>query len=209
MHHQSQPYIDSVISARRETATRDARARQLRRTLQSAADGDEAAWAGIVRRFSRRVDGVARRHRLGSHEAEDVVQTTWLHLVEHIDRIDEPAKVGAWLETAARRESLKTLKRTRAVEPLADPPEERETLAGPDEVAIDVERRDALTAAVNRLPQHHQQLATMLLDESEPSYAEIAASLGIAIGSIGPIRGRIIERLRRDQQLRRTLADDR
>ena len=66
--------------------------------------GDEAAWAAIVDRFSGLVWSTARSHRLSNADAADVVQLTWLRLVEHLDRINDPERLGAWLATTARRE---------------------------------------------------------------------------------------------------------
>ena len=56
---------------------------------------------------------IARAHHLHSHDAADVAQTTWLRLFEHLDRVNEPARVGAWLATTARRECLRVLREGR------------------------------------------------------------------------------------------------
>jgi len=71
--------------------------------VRGAAGGDEGAWRGLVARFSGLVWAVVRAHRLTNADAADVYQTTWLRLAEHIDRIEQPDRVGAWLATAARR----------------------------------------------------------------------------------------------------------
>src|SRR6476620_10431170 len=78
--------------------------------VRDAADGDQAAWNQLVERFNGLVWSVARAHRLDSAAASDVVQTTWLRLVENLGRLQEPERVGAWLATTARRESLRTLR---------------------------------------------------------------------------------------------------
>ena len=72
--------------------------------------GVVAAWNAIVDRFAGLVWGVARRHRLSASDAADVSQTTWLRLVEHIDRIQDPERVGGWLATTARHEALRVLR---------------------------------------------------------------------------------------------------
>ena len=74
-----------------------------------AADGDKAAWQALVQRFSGLVWSITRAYRLSRADAADVSQTTWLRLAEHIDRIDQPERVGAWLATAARRECLQNI----------------------------------------------------------------------------------------------------
>ena len=86
-------------------------------TQPSAADlvfaakaGDSQAWNALVDRFASTVWAVARAHRLSAADAADVSQTTWMRLVEHLDRIEQPERVGAWLATTARRESLRILR---------------------------------------------------------------------------------------------------
>jgi RNA polymerase sigma factor (sigma-70 family) len=172
----------------------------LERIVRAAAGGDGAAWEALVRRFSARVRLVTRRHRLTGADAEDVFQTTWLRLFEHISRMHEPLAVGAWLETTARRECVRSLQSAKRTEPTdeqlcdeAAPPVEHHV--------VSVNERAALSAAIERLSERHRELATLLFMDAEPSYAEIATGLGIPVGSIGPTRGRILARLRADREL--------
>src|SRR3954452_20185839 len=78
--------------------------------VQAAAEGDQVAWDELVDRFNGLVWSVARAHRLPPRGASDVVQTTWLRLVEHLGRLQDPERVGAWLATTARRECLRVLR---------------------------------------------------------------------------------------------------
>ena len=77
---------------------------------RDAGAGDVAAWNAIVDRFAGMVWAIARRHRLSDADAADVSQTTWLRLVEHLDRIEDPDRIGGWLATTARHESLRVLR---------------------------------------------------------------------------------------------------
>src|SRR5215211_7638838 len=70
--------------------------------VRAAAEGDQAAWNGLVDRYNGLVWSVARSHRLATADASDVVQTTWLRLVENLGRLQDPDRVGAWLATTAR-----------------------------------------------------------------------------------------------------------
>src|ERR1700675_1391580 len=78
--------------------------------VRSAGAGASDAWNELVNRFAGMVWSVARRHRLNASDAADVSQTTWLRLVEHLNRIEHPERVGGWLATTARRESLRVLR---------------------------------------------------------------------------------------------------
>jgi DNA-binding Lrp family transcriptional regulator len=46
------------------------------------------------------------------------------------------------------------------------------------------------------LPWRWQKLLEMLMADPPVSYAEISSQLGLPVGSIGPTRGRCLERLR-------------
>ena len=67
--------------------------------VAAAIAGDASAWNEIVERFAGLVWAIARRHRLSAADAADVSQTTWLRLVEHLERIEKPERIGAWLTT--------------------------------------------------------------------------------------------------------------
>jgi RNA polymerase sigma factor (sigma-70 family) len=174
--------------------------------VTSAASGDAGAWQLIVERLSGLVWSVIRAYRLGSADAADVFQTTWLRLAEHIGRIEQPDRVGAWLATAARRECLQCLRSAGRTVPTDDaswlegPP----VLDNPTEAAIlraeqqqeDAARDMALWRAVSLLSERCQQLLRILMASPPPSYAEVAAGLGLPIGSIGPTRARCLQALR-------------
>jgi RNA polymerase sigma factor (sigma-70 family) len=165
--------------------------------VAAAARGDQRAWSELVERYSSLLWSVARAHRLEASDAADVVQTSWLRLVEHLPRIRNPDGLGAWLATTARREALRTLRRSARYE-LS---EEIEAVAEPldlDARLLRDERDAALAAAFTRLPARDQALLRMLALDPRPSYEEIGAALSMPIGSIGPTRGRAIERLRRE-----------
>jgi RNA polymerase sigma factor (sigma-70 family) len=176
--------------------------------VRGAADGDEVAWRGLVARFSNLVWAVARAHRLGNADAADVYQTTWLRLAEHIGRIEQPDRVGAWLATAARRECLQSLRMSAKSSPTDDMDRLDITPAvgNPTEEAVlaaETEREDAARAAAmwrafERLSGRCRELLRILMASPPPSYAEVAAALELPLGSIGPTRARCLQRLREE-----------
>ncbi len=174
--------------------------------MTRAADGDEAAWQRLVELFSGLVWSVTRAFRLANADAADVFQTTWLRLAEHIRRIDHPDRVGAWLATAARRECLQYLRSSgRAIPtddlhrlegtPVLDNPTEEAILEAEREQE-DAARAVALWRALGRLPARCHELLRVLMASPPPSYAEVAAALGLPVGSIGPTRARCLQTLR-------------
>ncbi len=163
-----------------------------------AAAGDQVAWSRLVDNYSRLVWAVTRSFRLSDSDASDVSQVVWLRLLEHINRVD-PVRVGAWLVVTTRRECLRVLAFRKRVlltfEPVAfesvpgDSPEPDADLLA-DERAVDVRR------ALESLPDRWQQMLGMLMADPPAPYAEISERLAIPIGSIGPIRGRCLNKLR-------------
>lgn len=169
------------------------------RIVRAAARGDQRAWNELVERYTNLLWGIARAHRLGPADAADVIQTSWLRLVEHLPRLTNPAGVGAWLATTARRECLAAVRRADRCQAS----DQLESLAGADSRELDAglltaERDAHLWRAFNRLPDRDQALLRLLMTEPAPSYEEIAAALGMRIGSVGPTRARALERLRRE-----------
>jgi RNA polymerase sigma factor (sigma-70 family) len=176
--------------------------------VRGAAGGDEVAWRGLVARFSNLVWAVARAHRLANADAADVYQTTWLRLAEHIGRIEHPERVGAWLATAARRECLQSLRLAAKTAPTDDMDRLDITAAvgNPTEEAVlaaetgreDAARAAAMWRAFERLSGRCRELLRILMASPPPSYAEVAAALGLPLGSIGPTRARCLQRLREE-----------
>jgi RNA polymerase sigma factor (sigma-70 family) len=173
----------------------------------AAAAGDQPAWNGLVREFGGMVWAVARAHRLREADAADVSQATWLRLLEHLGALRDPARVGAWLATTARRECLRVLRENeRRVLYGDDGPDYESHDMQPDEAVLLSERDDALRQSFSSLRASDQALLRVLLADPRPPYEEIAAALDMPIGSIGPTRQRALERLRRELAAHGTLT---
>jgi RNA polymerase sigma factor (sigma-70 family) len=169
------------------------------RLVKAAARGDRDAWDLMVERYVALLWAVALRHGLCESDAADVVQTTWLRLLEHIDEVREPARVGSWLATTAQREALRMVAFRRRVvlnddDVMFDGPDR--LLAPVDEALIAREQVAAARQALDSLPPTWRSLVELLTQDPPPSYEEIGADLGLPIGSIGPTRGRCVRRLR-------------
>jgi RNA polymerase sigma factor (sigma-70 family) len=165
--------------------------------VRAAAAGDQRAWDSLVERFTGLIHAVARAHRLSPHDAGEVTQTTWLRLVEHLDRIDNPERVGAWLATTARNESLRTLRlAARQVLAPSDLLPDEGADARLDAQLLASERDRALWEAFGAMPERCQTLLRVLVADPAPSYEEISEALGMPIGSIGPTRARCLAHLR-------------
>jgi len=160
--------------------------------------GDAVALDELVRVMTPVLWHVVRAHRLSTELAEDVVQTTWLSLVRSRASIHEPTAVGGWLTTTARREAWKVAKASGRSLPVEDD-ELARRLPEEDSAEAAVVRRDGedrLWGAVDRLSERCQQLLRIVAFEHRPDYTKIAEDLGMPVGSIGPTRGRCLQKLR-------------
>jgi RNA polymerase sigma factor (sigma-70 family) len=168
--------------------------------VAAASGGDQHAWERLVHRFGGLVWSIARAHGLSGADAADVSQTAWLRLVEHLDRIRDPERVGTWLASTARHEALRVLRRAGRELPVGDEADLEPRVAvveTPDAHALALERSELLWKAFATLPSHCQRLLRVLIADPRPTYQEVAASLEMPIGSIGPTRARCLSRLRR------------
>jgi RNA polymerase sigma factor (sigma-70 family) len=151
--------------------------------------------AGLVARYTGMLCSISRQFRLTREEREDAMQSTWLRLISCSDQIREPRCVGGWLATTMRRECL-AVRRRRTREDNVD---EVSDQSGPTDVSEAVARREEmrrLHEAVALLPDRERRLIRMQLDPREPRYAEISQRLEMPVGSIGPVRGRALRKLR-------------
>jgi RNA polymerase sigma factor (sigma-70 family) len=169
--------------------------------VRRAQDGDQQAWDALIERHAPLIWSICRRHRLGGADAEDVAQTVWLRLVDQLDKIRDPAAIAGWLATTTRHECCRALRAARRPQ-AAWPVPDAETI--PDQQArtaeqelLAAERDAALREALAHLTPREQQLLAILAADPPVPYAEISARLGIPVGSIGPSRGRCLDKLRR------------
>jgi RNA polymerase sigma factor (sigma-70 family) len=168
--------------------------------VASARNGDRQAWDALVERYASLVWSICRRYGISGPTAEDVSQHVWLHLVESLNNLRDPAALPGWIATTTRRECCRI---RRAPDPVPGGTQVLENL--PDGQAKTVEhellvaeRHATLREAFARLPLPSQRLLALLVADPPVPYAEISARLGIPVGSIGPNRSRSLARLRRD-----------
>jgi RNA polymerase sigma factor (sigma-70 family) len=165
--------------------------------LARAAQGDQRAWNELVDEHSRLLWSVARSFRLDAADANDVVQTTWLRLLEHLDRIEDPSRLIGWLVTTARREAMRVLRRSGRERPVIEDTVLDRPDDGPpvDAALLQDERNRALWEGFARLNEKCRQLLRVAVTHPQ-AYDEISEALGMPIGSIGPTRRRCLTQLR-------------
>jgi RNA polymerase sigma factor (sigma-70 family) len=168
--------------------------------VRRAADGDHQAWERLVDKYARLIWAMTRDFKLAESDAADVFQATWLRLLEHIDRLERPARVGSWLAVTARHECLRSLAARKKVMLVHDDDALKVGAVAHepeiDERLLAEERAQTVRDALSRLPWRWRRLVELLMADPPVSYAEISEQIGLPVGSIGPTRGRCLARLR-------------
>lgn len=169
--------------------------------VSDAVSGNQEAWDALVERYSPLLMSVLRRYRMSSDDLYDVAQTVWLRMIENLGKLREPRALPGWIVTTARNESLRVLKAGARSRPFSSLYEGEAPMPSDDsEVDDDLlleERRVALLEAFAELADRERELLTLLVADPPLSYAEIGSRLDMKVGSIGPTRARILEKLRR------------
>jgi len=157
--------------------------------------GARERFAAVFRERYRDLYGLAYR-LVGDHgEAEDVVQETFLRLDGHavLDRPDE--EVAAWLRRVCLNTAYNRLRGQRRASDRLDRAaragrvdDETDTGATPLMDVLRAEQQRAVRQALASLPE--RQRACLLLRHAGYSYAEIAATLDLAVGSVGVLLAR-------------------
>jgi RNA polymerase sigma factor (sigma-70 family) len=169
------------------------------RMVVGAREGDKGAWDELVERYAPLVWTISRRYGLSTADIDDVGQSVWLLLVEHLPGLREPAALPGWIATTTQRECLRLLRIGKRSEP-ADPAEiisaTPHDVVSVDDELLRHERRDAVRTAFTQLSPRCRLLLSMLVQDPPAAYREISDKLHMPVGSIGPNRARCLDRLR-------------
>jgi len=163
--------------------------------------GEEAAWHELIDRYNRLIFSIPLKLGLGREEATDVFQSVCLDLVAELPRLRDPQALPAWLMQITRHKVLKIKRKNERY--VSDEAGRAHQLAAPDDDMPDASLRDlqkgqAVRQAIAGLTLRCRQMVLMLFFEEPPRpYRDVAAELGVAIGSIGFLRSRCLDRLRR------------
>jgi RNA polymerase sigma factor (sigma-70 family) len=163
-------------------------------------EGDSTGLDDLVRLLSPVLWQVVRATGLDRERAEDVVQTTWIALVDHADSISSPQGIAAWLCTSARREAWRAGRQASRERPVED-----QVLAhglpdheSPEHQVVLDDEAALVRSCLEKLPERCQKLLRIVAAGPRPNYHDVASTLGMPVGSIGPTRGRCLDKLRQE-----------
>jgi RNA polymerase sigma-70 factor (ECF subfamily) len=167
--------------------------------LKRCRDGDEAAWAAVVRDYERYVYAICvRGYGLGHADAQDVFQETFARTWTRLDRIADDAALRSWIGQVSRRLCIDRL---RAAARMRPDPDVGSDLVDSRQTLEHIDRALDIHAALATLPEHYAEAIDRFFCRDQ-SYAQISIELGIPKGTIA---SRISRGL---ALLREPLADD-
>jgi RNA polymerase sigma factor (sigma-70 family) len=161
--------------------------------VQGCLNGEEASWKELVDRYGRLVYSIPRRYGLSQGDAEDVFQNVFTVVLRQLRSLRDPTRLSAWLITITHRQTQQAIKRSANT---SSPDHALQSVQDPSLEEIHRwEQRQLLDQAMSQLEPRCRQLLSALFQESKPNYQELAGSLQIAVGSIGPTRARCFKKL--------------
>ena len=190
-----------------EMAERDAAPGEARlewtdtRLVRECLKGDEDAWSALIEKYKRLIYSIPVKYGFNPDDANDIFQAVCLELLAELPKLRKPKALPKWLIQVASHKCFhrrRQQQRTEVPDEVEQQPEE--TVPSQTEgILREAEEEQTLRDALSALAPRCRQLVEMLFFE-EPArpYKDVAASLGIATGSIGFIRQRCLERLRKE-----------
>lgn len=156
--------------------------------LERLGQGDEAAFEVLFLRHYGRVYRVLYNLVGAREEAEDLAQETMLALYHHPPQAAIGEGLVAWLCRVALNRGYNALRSERRSRERIERLDGPDLMDDPQAEVVRAEERAQTRAVLARLPERQGQL--LLLRYAGLSYAEIAAALAIAPGSVGTLLAR-------------------
>ncbi len=172
------------------------------RLVRECVKGNEEAWAALIEKYKGLIYSIPIRYGASREDAADVFQAVCLELFSELSNLRKVESLRSWLITVAAHKSYhwKQKQRRQSSRETGDleSADSADTVSAPAEMIMETEREQMVREAIANLPARCGELVRLLFYEDPPiPYNEIAHRLGLALGSIGFIRGRCLKRLQR------------
>ena len=171
------------------------------RLVRECRKGNQAAWSALIEKYKNLIFSIPIKFGLPREDAADIFQAVCVDLLSSLPKLREPKAIAKWLMQTSFHKCLRWKKDCLN---LVDDPEvfdnERNASAKdlPEEMLHQVQREQSVREALAALPPRCGRMVSMLFFDDPPRpYEQVAKELGLASGSIGFIRGRCLQKLRR------------
>lgn len=162
--------------------------------------GSKSDWAELIERLTPVIFAVCYRFHLTREESFDLFGKVSLKILEKIDTIVEPAGIFRYVSTTAYREATSIKNRARLFQGNSDGQffgAVDNSILPPEAMELEGDL-DIMSRSFARLSKECRDLLQLLfLEPGSPSYRDISQRTGLPVSSIGPVRGRCLDRLRK------------
>lgn len=169
-------------------------ARSDRELIDACAGGDAAAWDEFVERFGRLVYSIPRKLGFSEIDGDDIFQIVMGIALRGLSKLRDETRITAWLIRTTYRECWRLRRNRKQTSELAD-----DAASGEDpteELVSALERQQLVRQGLGQLETRCKTLVEALFfGDNSLSYEELASSLGMPIGSLGPTRARCLKKL--------------
>ena len=172
------------------------------RLIDSCLAGDEAAWSALVDKYKNLVYSIVLKYGADPDEAADLFQAVWLDAFNDLPKIRNKGAAKSWLATLASHKCYHWKQKRvrqdyREIDGLEAEELEVHSVQDPDFVE-ELERDQLVREAVFELKDRCREMIQLLFFANPPlPYRDVAEKLGLAVGSIGFIRGRCLKQLQK------------
>jgi len=171
------------------------------RLVRECLNGSEEAWSALIEKYKNLIFSIPIKSGLSPEDASEIFQEVCLALLSELPQLRKPQAMAAWLVKVTSHKCFHWKRRQQhyaAGEIHEDMRHLGESPEIPEDILRQVEREQILREALAEIPPRCRQLIEFLFSQAAAvPYEEAAKRLGVAKGSIGFIRMRCLERLRR------------
>ena len=171
------------------------------RLVAACLGGDERAWHILLDRYKNLIYSIPLRYGLPHQDAADIFQSVCMDLFNELPKLRDPEALQGWLIRVTSNKCYHL--KQRQVNRESDLGEDHmEALSSkeriPPEMMAELEREQMVRESIAQLSPRCREMIELLFFEQPPiPYNEVAKRLRLAKGSIGFIRGRCLERMKK------------
>lgn len=171
------------------------------RMVSQCLKGNQEAWSALIDKYKNLIYSVPIKLRMYD-DAADIFQAVCVDLLTGLPQLREPRALPKWIMQASYHKCLQYQKKAEKASQLTNDEGEDLLIVSdqplPEHMLADLEKEQMVRDSITQLPPRCGQMVHMLFFENPPrSYEEVARELGIATGSIGFIRGRCLNKLKK------------
>lgn len=152
--------------------------------VTAALSGGSETFGPIIERYQDAVFAIALARLRDFHDAEDIAQEVFIEAFQHLGRLNDPSRLGAWLRSITIHRCIDHLRRHREIVDVEEIAEQVEDASSNPHTEIEQrELRDQVMAAIGRLSKAQRETTTLFYIDGY-SQEEIARIQEVPTGTV-------------------------